>query len=614
MKIMKTLLAGFSAAALLFAASCTNQLDYMNANTNRTAMKVAGLKVTGLDAAYNGATVTLMKVDGDDVSSALVSGKVASSYEDEKGNTVGYKSGTAYIVADDPELLDADKLLASSIEVYLQVGNDQIKTLKADGKLANAKLSLPSLNPGTADEDVPEKWVEVTVTNNCGIFTLADKCSEPVNVTLYNVKLDLMHATKDTLPAGVTVDLADKDAGQVKTKYTVKVKGVKDNAGMKVTLGGDSIFEKDTDTDGNHWHWKESEVFTQTISEEGEVEWTFYGADVSFLAYRSYGPGKGPEFIVAQTGTGENGNRLLESSVSASGGTSDFNLMFPPYAVESGKNVTLTIDVAAVAENSKSKADPVAAIETVYIDGIKVMGAPAIAEAGYYAFCEGWVPNNEWGEATTNKVTKLVNGNAQLVFEEPYVLAPQSEYFSLSIQIMNPVSDAKFWDAKLGGGVITSAKAETASCAGGHYTLVVDGATAKASIVPSSYVLDKISFKVVGIKVINVEALGAAGYIAACEGWVPNNQWNATTPNKSTHLVDGTVTIDFSEAADFAELPLADASKGIQILNPESDEGFWGTKVFEGNEKFSVPGNIDGKKVYMVADAKTKTGTFVITE
>lgn len=108
--------------------------------------------------------------------------------------------------------------------------------------------------------------------------------------------------------------------------------------------------------------------------------------------------------------------------------------------------------------------------------------------------------------------------------------------------------------------------------------------------------------------------MGAAGYIAACEGWVPNNKWGATTPNKSTNLVNGTVTIDFSEAADFAELPLADASKGIQILNPESDEGFWNTKVFEGKEKFSVPGNIDGKSVYMVADAKTKTGTFVIAK
>ena len=96
MKIMKTLLAGFSAAALLFAASCTNQLDYLNATTNRTAVKIGGFKVTGLDKSLNGAKAQLMDKDGE-----LISAIVADHYEKDDV-VVGYAAGTAYAKLETP--------------------------------------------------------------------------------------------------------------------------------------------------------------------------------------------------------------------------------------------------------------------------------------------------------------------------------------------------------------------------------------------------------------------------------------------------------------------------------------------------------------------------------
>ena len=107
-KTMTKFIAGFAAAAsLLLAAGCTNQLDYVDDTTAVNKFNVAGLKVTGLDAAYNGADIKLMVVeDKNEVS--YVEGTVASSHKDDKGNTVGYQSGTAYIKLPDPELFDGD--------------------------------------------------------------------------------------------------------------------------------------------------------------------------------------------------------------------------------------------------------------------------------------------------------------------------------------------------------------------------------------------------------------------------------------------------------------------------------------------------------------------------
>ena len=195
-KTMTKFIAGFAAAAsLLLAAGCTNQLDYVDDTTAVNKFNVAGLKVTGLDAAYNGADIKLMVVeDKNEVS--YVEGTVASSYKDDKGNTVGYQSGTAYIKLPDPELFDGDSLHTSKFECYLSVGNDKIKVLSADGAtLENAKLAVPSSPAGTSNTGLKSKFVDVVVTDGIGTFSFADIGDEPVNVTLYCVSLDLINAT-----------------------------------------------------------------------------------------------------------------------------------------------------------------------------------------------------------------------------------------------------------------------------------------------------------------------------------------------------------------------------------------------------------------------------------
>ena len=83
------------------------------------------------------------------------------------------------------------------------------------------------------------------------------------------------------------------------------------------------------------------------------------------------------------------------------------------------------------------------------------MNSPAINTAGYIAFCEGWVPNNEWGATTPNKVTSLTGSDAVLTFATP-VLMNYAYKQTVKIQILNPVDDASFWadSSKVGGGTL----------------------------------------------------------------------------------------------------------------------------------------------------------------
>lgn len=81
---------------------------------------------------------------------------------------------------------------------------------------------------------------------------------------------------------------------------------------------------------------------------------------------------------------------------------------------------------------------------------------PEIGNAGYIAFCEAWLPNNKWDNTTTNKVSSLKDGMAMLTLSDcPITLSQKT---SLTIQILNPPSDADFWNdgGKIGGGAIAS--------------------------------------------------------------------------------------------------------------------------------------------------------------
>lgn len=126
--------------------------------------------------------------------------------------------------------------------------------------------------------------------------------------------------------------------------------------------------------------------------------------------------------------------------------------------------------------------------------------------------------------------------------------------------------------------------------------------------------VEKWSFTVSQIELVNCPEIGGAGYIAICEGWVPGNEWNATTPNKITDAENAVLALSSPHKPE-AEGE-ADISLALQILNPENDEGFWGNKISNG-DKVTATGTkaaCNGKTMKLVvtfSDATTCTAKFV---
>ena len=126
--------------------------------------------------------------------------------------------------------------------------------------------------------------------------------------------------------------------------------------------------------------------------------------------------------------------------------------------------------------------------------------------------------------------------------------------------------------------------------------------------------VEKWSFDVSKIELVNCPEIGGAGYIAICEAWVPGNEWNPTTPNKITNAENAVLALSSTYKAE-AEGE-ADISLALQILNPETDEGFWGNKISNG-DKVTATGTkaaCNGKTMKLVvtfSDATTCTAEFV---
>lgn len=126
--------------------------------------------------------------------------------------------------------------------------------------------------------------------------------------------------------------------------------------------------------------------------------------------------------------------------------------------------------------------------------------------------------------------------------------------------------------------------------------------------------VEKWSFDVSKIELVNCPEIGGAGYIAICEAWVPGNEWNATTTNKITDAENAVLELSSTYKAE-AEGE-ADISLGLQIVNPETDEGFWDNKISNG-DKVTATGTkaaCNGKTMKLVvkfSDATTCTAEFV---
>lgn len=118
------------------------------------------------------------------------------------------------------------------------------------------------------------------------------------------------------------------------------------------------------------------------------------------------------------------------------------------------------------------QSDTAEALPKFSVKGIKLTGyTEKIGKAGYIAFLESWMPNNEWGATTPNKVTAPdADGNYVLTFNP----AAELDYVAdmmLKIQMVNPESDATFWDNKIAGGTIDVVVPE--SVVGKSITVVV---------------------------------------------------------------------------------------------------------------------------------------------
>ena len=104
---------------------------------------------------------------------------------------------------------------------------------------------------------------------------------------------------------------------------------------------------------------------------------------------------------------------------------------------------------------------------------------------------------------------------------------------------------------------------------------------------------EEYTFTLKSIELVDASEIGAAGYYAFCEGWVPNNVWGATTPNKVKDLTGGNVVFE----VNYDHTTTVPASLLIQILNPASDGGFWDyeSKVGGGTLSVNIPEDCDGK-------------------
>ena len=104
---------------------------------------------------------------------------------------------------------------------------------------------------------------------------------------------------------------------------------------------------------------------------------------------------------------------------------------------------------------------------------------------------------------------------------------------------------------------------------------------------------EEYTFTIKSIELVDASEIGSAGYYAFCEGWVPNNVWGATTPNKVTSLTGNNIVFEVN--CDYTSI--VPATIPIQIQNPSSDEGFWydESKVGGGTLSVNIPEDCDGK-------------------
>lgn len=510
-KTMTKFIAGFAAAAsLLLAAGCTNQLDYANDNTALNKMQIVGFKVSGLDAAYDGATAQLMVSEGE---SDVAIGKTTIA---AVGTEKSQDSGTAFVKFDEPYIFDGDTLHTSKISMYLQVGTKSFKVADpANGKLDYAKLAVKTSPAGTADKDLVKNYVNVAVYNDVPEYSFVASAVETFAIPVYMCDFDISTAASAAdLPAGVEITLADKTG--TNNKYTVTFKGLTDNVGTKFVVAGSAISSKDEKL-GDNWNIMETAGIKVTavvtdnglikeVDKDGNITFVFYGTTPSWASNKS------PAIKIAAYNVDTDPWTCLLSNA---GG----NWFFPDYT--DGHDVTMTVDLAKLSTKSWKKSDAKYEGYKIYVDGIKVVKAPKAKGYGKAFFVDGddapdrimFVPDNAWGVDSHFYTDADINskGNFSWVFDEPAVVKPYNSQFRLGARIVTPETKDAFWDNQTGS---YSGYYKTENYIDEHVTLVIDMSTGSAIeyLLPSAIVdyefevtLNKL---IVNAKLENVELIG----------------------------------------------------------------------------------------------------------
>lgn len=532
-KTMTKFIAGFAAAAsLLLAAGCTNQLDYVNDNTALNKMQIVGFKVSGLDAAYDGATAQLMISEGE---SDVSIGKTTIA---AVGKEKSQDSGTAFVKFDEPYIFDGDTLHTSKISMYLQVGTKSFKVADpANGKLDYAKLAVKTSPAGTADKDLVKNYVNIAVYNDVPEYSFVASAVESFAIPVYMCDFDISTATSAAdLPAGVEITLADKTG--TNNKYTVTFKGLTDNVGTKFVVAGSAISSKDEGL-GDNWNIMETAGIKVTavvtdnglikeVDKDGNITFVFYGTTPSWASNKS------PAIKIAAYNVDTEPWTCLLSNANG-------NWFFPDYT--DGHDVTMTVDLAKLSKSSWKKSNAKYEGYKIYVDGIKVVKAPKVDAFGKAFIVDGddaddrimFVPENKWGVESHFYTDTDINskGNFSWVFDEPAIVKPYSSQFRLGARIVTPATESAFWDNQKGS---YSGYYKTEDFIDKHVTLVIDMSTGSVIeyLLPSSVVdyefevtLNKL---IVNAKLENVELIGGFN------GWADSGTIAGTVVGETTEF------------------------------------------------------------------------------
>lgn len=527
------------AVSMLFAAiGCTNINDpdtLKNDSFTVNKMAIAGFKVSGLDGVFDHATVQLKGADDAVIAEGIIADEEAT-----------LTPGTAFVKLATPYIFDAGENSPKDFECYLEVVKSGITLAKIQAvdsedltAVANAKLPIVPSPYGTKDADLAKRYVDVQVSNGIGTFSFVEDSS---------ASLRFSYTALPEMTGEALLALTEADGVKVETKakadaefasYTITVNNLEnDEDGMRYVVTGATIGSSKA-TAGDHWNaYADNNADEGLISEvkEGSVTFNFVGKEPS------WNTGKGVAIKIAAIDDPMKSDPWLCLLAAPNNGN---------FCIPCDKDYTITIDAKKL--NAEYKAASVkerfVKVMNLTVVGTKLKEIEEAGESEYLAFCEAWLPKNEWGAKTPNKVEidKIVIdgdvGSATLSLGkgvdfwagEPYT------FVDMPMQIVYPESDDAFWNNKL---MEAGFKVYFEDKWIGKAVNIIYDLDDKVATVESGKVI-----KVIGYKLINipVEREGQTLYVhgQSSDGEQPGNAWDDSTPHKGV-VTDGEVTIEFA--------------------------------------------------------------------